>query len=155
MQLTRFSDFGLRVLMYLNQHDLPAPVTIAEIAGQFDIPHNHLVKVVNRLGKLGWVRALRGRNGGLRLAVPADGLRLGTVLRSLEGSSELVDCDTPPCALRGRCLLKGALNAGLEAFYRTLDEYTLADVCAQGTGEAIVVMHRRFLDGGKPGAGHA
>ncbi|QDQ27722.1 Rrf2 family transcriptional regulator [Chitinimonas arctica] len=145
MQLTHFSDFGLRVLMYLSQHERAAPITIAEIAGQFDIPHNHLVKVVNRLGKLGWISALRGRNGGLRLAVPADTLRLGVVLQGLENTTELINCDTPPCALRGSCLLKGALNAGLLAFYRTMDEYTLADVCANRTGTAIIELQRRFV----------
>ncbi|GAB3243604.1 RrF2 family transcriptional regulator [Chitinimonas naiadis] len=155
MQLTRFSDFGLRVLMYLSQHERPAPVTIAEIASQFDIPHNHLIKVVNKLGKLGWVTTLRGRNGGLRLAVSADTLHLGKVLRGLEASTELINCDEPVCVLRGRCLLKRALNAGLDAFYQTMDDYTLADVCAKGTGEAIVTMHRRYLVQLEAGAGHA
>lgn len=146
MQLTRFSDFGLRVLMYLSQHDRAQPVTIAEIASQFNVPHNHLVKVVNKLGKLGWVATLRGRGGGLRLAVPPDQLRLGTVLRGLEGSTELIHCDEPPCVLSGRCILKRALDAGLQAFYRQMDEYTLADVCAHRTGEAIVTLHRNYLD---------
>lgn len=146
MQLTRFSDFGLRVLMYLSQHDRAQPVTIAEIATQFNVPHNHLVKVVNKLGKLGWVATLRGRGGGLRLAAPPDQLRLGMVLRGLEGSTELIHCDDPPCVLSGHCILKRALDAGLQAFYRQMDEYTLADVCAHRTGEAIVTLHRNYLD---------
>ncbi|MGQ5524341.1 RrF2 family transcriptional regulator [Chitinimonas sp. PSY-7] len=147
MQLTRFSDLGLRTLMYLslNDADRTLPVTIAEIAHQFDIPHNHLVKVVNKLGKLGWVTAIRGRKGGLQLAVSAENLRLGQVLRGLEGSTELINCDEPPCTLRGQCLLKGALNAGLEAFYSKMDEFNLADVCARRTGEAIITLHRQFL----------
>lgn len=145
MQLTRFSDLGLRVLMYLSHADREELVTIAEIATQFQIPHNHLIKVVNRLGKLGWILAARGRNGGLRLARPADTIRLGTVLREMEETTQLVDCDAPLCALSGHCLLKGALNAGLEAFYAKMDEYTLADVCKNGTGTAILTMHRHFL----------
>jgi len=145
MQLTRFSDLGLRVLMYLTQQDRLLPVTIGEIADQFNVPHNHLVKVVNRLGKLGWVNATRGRNGGLRLAVPAHALRLGTVLQGLEEVTQLIDCDNPPCTLRGQCLLKGALNAGLAAFYATMDGYTLADVCQSRTGEALITLHRDFL----------
>ncbi|MDN3577772.1 Rrf2 family transcriptional regulator [Chitinimonas viridis] len=146
MQLTRFSDLGLRVLMYLTQHDRALPVTIAEIAGQFQVPHNHLIKVVNRLGKLGWVTATRGRNGGLRLAAPAQGLQLGQVLQGLEHSTELINCEDPPCTLRGHCLLKVALNAGLAAFYNKMDDYTLADVCGSRTGEAIITLHRQFLD---------
>lgn len=146
MQLTRFSDFGLRVLMYLaRQEERTLPVTIGEIAEQFGVPHNHLVKVVNRLGKLGWVSATRGRHGGLRLAAAPDALRLGQVLQGLEEVTELIDCDNPPCVLDGRCLLKAALNAGLAAFYAKMDEYTLADVCAKRTGEAIITLHRQFL----------
>ncbi|WP_374350765.1 Rrf2 family transcriptional regulator [Chitinimonas sp.] len=146
MQLTRFSDLGLRVLMYLSHQDeRTAPVTIAEIASQFAVPHNHLVKVVNRLGKLGWLNATRGRNGGLRLAASASSLKLGAVLSGLEETTQLIDCHNPPCPLGGGCLLKAALNAGLAAFYARMDEYTLADVSAQGTGEAIITLHRQFV----------
>ncbi|MBV8657560.1 MAG: Rrf2 family transcriptional regulator [Burkholderiales bacterium] len=145
MQLTRFSDLGMRVLMYLSRQDRALPVTVAEIATQFAVPHNHLIKVVNRLGKLGWIRATRGRNGGLRLVPESGSLGLGHILRNLEQVTQLVDCTSPPCALQGRCLLKSALDAGLAAFYDKMDEYTLADVCAKRTGEAIITMHRHFL----------
>jgi len=145
MQLTRFTDLGLRVLMYLTQHERSEPVTSAEIASQFDVPHNHMIKVVHKLGKLGWVSTQRGRHGGLRLAVAPGQLRLGEVLRALEASDELVDCDTPPCVLRGRCLLKSALNDGLAAFHRKMDEYTLADVCKSRTGAALLTLHRKLV----------
>jgi Rrf2 family nitric oxide-sensitive transcriptional repressor len=145
MQLTRFTDLGLRVLMYLSQHDRTLPVTIGEIATQFDVPHNHLVKVVNRLGKLGWIEATRGRNGGLRLVPSSMKLPLGRVLLGLEEVTELINCDHPPCTLQGQCILKGALDAGLRAFYAKMDEYTLSDVCAKKTGNAIIKMHRQFL----------
>ena len=128
MQLTRFSDLGLRVLMYLNYPERIGPVTIREIAEEFAVPHNHLVKVVNRLGKLGWIRSVRGRNGGLRLAIAPERLRLGHVLRGLEEVTQLIDCEAQPCVLRGRCLLKAALDAGLNAFYSKMDEYSLADI---------------------------
>lgn len=145
MQLTRFTDFGLRMLMYLSKHDRATPITIAEIAGQFDVPHNHLIKVANRLGKLGLVKALRGRNGGLVLAVPAETIRLGEALRGLEGDVPLVNCEDPPCALGGRCLLTGALRAGLNAFYDRMNEFSLADVSTGRTEAAIVTMHRNYL----------
>ena len=144
MQLTRFTDLGLRVLMYLTQHDRPEPVTSAEIATQFEVPHNHVIKVVHRLGKLGWVTTQRGRHGGLWLAVEPSALRLGEVLRGLEGATALVDCDTPPCVLRDHCMLKGALHEGLSAFYRKMDEYTLADVCKSRTRTALISLHRKF-----------
>jgi len=145
MQLTRFSDLGLRVLMYLQHQDRVLPVTIAEIAAQFTVPHNHLVKVVNRLGKLGWIKATRGRNGGLRLAVEPADLRLGEVLRGLEEVTQLIDCDHPPCVLNSGCLLKAALNAGLNAFYDKMNEYSLADVYARRTSDTIITLHRQFL----------
>lgn len=145
MQLTRFTDFGLRMLMYLSKHDRATPITIAEIAAQFEVPHNHLIKVANRLGKLGLVKAVRGRNGGLVLALPAENILLGDTLRGLEGDTPLVNCDDPPCVLGGRCLLTGALGAGLSAFYTHMNSYTLADVSAGRTETAIVKMHRNYL----------
>ncbi|MFT3735080.1 MAG: Rrf2 family transcriptional regulator [Rhodocyclaceae bacterium] len=152
MQLTRFTDFGLRILMYLTR-ERDTPVTIGEIARQFEVPHNHLVKVANRLGKLGWVTAVRGRNGGLVLGADADSLRIGEVLRQLEESESLIDCESQPCALNGRCLLKAALNAGLAAFYDKMNEYSLADVSRGKTGSAIITLHRDFMTA--MGASHA
>ena len=146
MQLTRFSDLGLRVLMYLAHHDRAEPVTIAEIATQFQVPTNHLTKVVNKLGHLGWVTTLRGRHGGLRLAQAATQIHVGTVVQQMEGHEELIDCAGLDCVLTGRCLLQGALNAALRAFYDELNRHTLADVCGKRTGEAIIQLHRQFLD---------
>src|SRR4051812_17707699 len=94
MRLTRFSDISLRVLIYLarNGKAQAVPVTVAEIATQFDLPVNHLVKVVGELVRAKWVRAVRGRHGGLHLAADPAELTVGTVLRLLEGEGELVDC---------------------------------------------------------------
>ena len=145
MQLTRFADLGLRVLMYLT-HDRPdSPVTNAEIASQFQVPHNHVIKVVNKLGKLGWVDTQRGRGGGLRLAVPATSLRLGDVLLGLEPTRSLVDCDDPPCVLRQRCSVKSALDQALASFYSTLNEYTLAELTRNRTASVLVTLHRKYV----------
>ena len=149
MRLTRFSDIGLRVLIYLERAgERPHPVTVAEIGKQFDIPLNHLVKVVGQLAKLGWVQATRGRNGGLRLAADPALLTIGQVLRKLEGDEdELVDCDGTNCALKMDCQLRGMLRAGMRAFYEAMDRYTLAHATAGSTGEQVVRMHRMFWDG--------
>lgn len=144
MQLTRFADLGLRVLMYLTQERAQVPVTNAEIASQFQVPHNHVIKVVNKLGKLGWVETQRGRGGGLRLAVSAESLRLGDVLRGLEPTHSLVDCDTPPCVLRQRCSVKSALDQALAAFYLSLNEHTLAALCRNRTANVLVMLHRKY-----------
>lgn len=149
MRLTRFTDIGLRVLIYLEHSSQGrGPVTVAEIGAQFDLPVNHLVKVVGQLARAGWVQATRGRNGGLRLAVDPATLSIGAVLRGLEGDSELVDCVGTGCRLSGDCRLRAALMAGMRAFYDAMDEYTLADMTAGGTGEHIIEMHRTYVKQG-------
>jgi Rrf2 family nitric oxide-sensitive transcriptional repressor len=146
MRLTRFSDIGLRVLIYLERAgERPHPVTVAEIGKQFDLPPNHLVKVVGQLAKLGWVQATRGRNGGLRLAANPATLTIGQVLRKLEGEDdELVDCEGTNCALQLDCQLRGMLRAGMRAFYEAMDRYTLLDATAGGTGDKVIQMHRLY-----------
>lgn len=144
MQLTQFTDFGLRVLMYLTQVDKEQLVTINEICEQFNLPRNHLIKVVNKLVKLGWVDAVRGRNGGLRLAINPTELGLGQAIRELEETKHLIDCGKKQCVLMSHCHLKGFLDDGLEQFYQLLDQKTLADSVAKPTGESIMRMHKHF-----------
>lgn len=142
MQLTHFTDLGLRVLMYLSHQDGVAPVTISEIAERFAVSRHHLVKVVHFMAQEGWLITTRGKGGGLALARPAQGYRLGQVIRALERVTDLIDCAEPPCALRGQCRLKSVLDQALDAFFAVLERYTLADAVASPTGEAIVVLHR-------------
>ena len=144
MQLTRFTDLGLRVLLYLTHKERDTFVTIAEIAEQFEVPHNHLIKVVNRLGKLGWIVATRGRNGGLNLVCDPRRLSLSTIIQGLEGTTQLIDCASPPCALKSGCQLKSALDIGLRAFYASLEKVYLADMVKTPTGEKIVKLHRDY-----------
>lgn len=146
MRVTQFSDIGLRVLIYLSKAGSErAPATIAEIAAQFDIAVNHLVKVVGHMARVGWIQATRGRNGGIRLAIDPALLRIGSVLRELEGDAELVDCEAKRCGLSQDCRLRSVLGEGLRAFYDALDRYTLADMTAGSAGEKIVRMHRAFV----------
>ncbi|WP_088139758.1 Rrf2 family transcriptional regulator [Achromobacter xylosoxidans] len=143
MQLTRFTDFGLRVLMYLTQcRDRSAAVTIPEIADRFSVSRNHLVKVVHFMAQQGWVSTSRGKGGGLRLAQAADRYRLGDLIRQLEQQGPLIDCREPPCALDGACRLSGVLAQTLQAFYEALNGYTLADLVRDPTAAAIIRLHR-------------
>jgi len=144
MQLTKFTDLSLRVLMYLTQEDRLIPVTINEVASQFDVPRNHLIKVVTRLNKLGWLSATRGRNGGLRLGVVADKLRLGDMLMELENATALIDCAVPPCSLKGQCHLKEILDIGLKEFYEHMNTFTLADIVNVKTKSAVINMHKQY-----------
>ncbi|UGA38296.1 Rrf2 family transcriptional regulator [Chromobacterium haemolyticum] len=119
MQLTRFTDLGLRVLMYLTWQEEGQLATIPEIAACFEVSRNHLVKVVHFMAQQGWLQTSRGKGGGLALARAPEQYRVGEVVRELEGLSQLIDCADPPCALRQGCRLKGALDEALAAFFRT------------------------------------
>jgi Rrf2 family nitric oxide-sensitive transcriptional repressor len=130
MKLTAFTDYSLRVLIYLaTEPDRRA--TIAEICAAFDIKANHLTKVVHHLGKCGWVSTVRGKGGGLTLARPADQISVGRVVRDAEGEDQPAECfssEESHCAIVRGCRLKGVLGEAVDAFYAVLDRYTLADI---------------------------
>jgi len=141
MQLTRFTDLGLRVLMYLSGALPGRVVTIAEIAERFEVAHNHLSKVVQFMGQQGWLVNVRGKGGGIRLARAPERFTLGQLVRTLERNDDLIDCAEPPCALRGRCALKRLFSQAENAFFDALDQHTLADAVAGPTFEAVVRLH--------------
>jgi Rrf2 family nitric oxide-sensitive transcriptional repressor len=133
VQLTRHSDYSLRVLIYLAL-DPERLVTIEEVARSYEISKAHLMKVVHRLGLAGYVETVRGRKGGLRLAKPAGQIRVGDVVRSAEENLALVECFEPAtsrCAIDPACGLRPVLHEALESFLATLDRYTLADLVAR------------------------
>jgi Rrf2 family nitric oxide-sensitive transcriptional repressor len=133
VQLTRHSDYSLRVLIYLAL-DPERLVTIEEVARSYEISKAHLMKVVHRLGLAGYVETVRGRKGGLRLAQPAGQIRVGDVVRSAEENLALVECFEPAtsrCAIDPACGLRPVLHEALESFLATLDRYTLADLVAR------------------------
>ena len=127
MQLNKFTDYALRILMYISQPK-DVPYTIAEIAENLKVSQNHLVKIVHFMGKQGWLITTRGKGGGLRLNPEILNYRLGHIVRILQGDAQIVECNTPPCVLRSRCGLKGILDHALIQFYQSLDQYTVADV---------------------------
>jgi len=130
MKLTAFTDYSLRVLIYL----AAAPerrATVSEIAAAFDVKENHLTKVVHHLGKRGWVETTRGKGGGLLLAKPAKDICIGDVVRDTEGQAMPAECfaaEESTCAIVSCCRLKGVLAEAVKAFYAVLDRYTLADI---------------------------
>ena len=125
VRLTRYSDYALRVLIYLaaRPEELSA---INDISRAYGISQNHLMKVVSDLAGNGYVTSLRGRNGGIRLAMPAKDIRVGAVVRHTEQDLELVDCDG--CVIAPVCGLPGAFHEAVRAFLAVLDGYTLADL---------------------------
>ncbi|CAN5402864.1 nitric oxide-sensing transcriptional repressor NsrR [soil metagenome] len=130
MRLTVYSDYALRMLMYLalKKGELS---TIADIAASYDISENHLMKVAHQLGVGGFVETVRGRGGGLRLARPIEAIGLAEVVRYTEPDMAIVQCFKPvdaPCAIRPACVLRRALEKARDAFMTVLGEYTLADL---------------------------
>lgn len=128
MQLKKYTDYGLRVLMYLAAKEDNERVTIDELSGIFNVPRNHLNKVVHQLGKEGLIETRRGKNGGFLLAVDPADVRLDRVIRRLEGDEYWIDCHKPECAIFPVCELKSLINQGKETFYNFLSNYTLASL---------------------------
>ncbi|KRB67853.1 RrF2 family transcriptional regulator [Noviherbaspirillum sp. Root189] len=130
MRLTDYTDYALRVLMYLGMRPTRL-VTIQEIATAHDISKNHLTKVVHHLGQVDLVHTVRGRAGGIRLGKRPDQIPLGTVVRLTEPDFNMVECFDETqnrCALSPMCVLKYALAAATDAYLKTLDRLTLSDI---------------------------
>lgn len=136
MRFTRYTDYALRVLMYLGRkgEDLS---TIKEIAARYGISENHLMKVVHQLGRHGYITTIRGRQGGMRLAAAPDKINIGEVVRATEDDLRIVECfddQTNTCPITKVCGLAGMIDEALAAFLAVLDQKTLADVLGISVG---------------------
>jgi len=141
MRLTTFSDYSLRVLIYL----AAAPdtrSTIADIAGAFGVSEHHLVKVVQLLGREGVLRTTRGRKGGVELARPATEINVGELVRLTEGGDMPAECfdeETNTCVLAGGCGLQRILKEAVDKFYAALGQYSVADLRASPRKAALLL----------------
>lgn len=130
MRLTMYTDYSLRVLLYLASRE-EETVTITELADFYKISRNHLVKVVHNLGLKGYILTTRGRNGGIKLARTAKEILVGDVVRSTEPDFDLLECFNPAtdqCVITRSCSLKSVLFNAQKSFLSELDQYTLADI---------------------------
>lgn len=130
MHLTDYTDYALRVLMYLGSQG-DRLVTIDEVARVYSISRNHLTKVVHRLGQAGYVTTVRGRTGGMRLGRRPDDIQIGAVVRLTEPDFTVVECfdeTRNTCSLSPTCVLKAVLGQATRNFLRELDGVTLANV---------------------------
>jgi Rrf2 family nitric oxide-sensitive transcriptional repressor len=130
MRLTLYTDYSLRVLLYLATHE-DKLVTITELADFYKISRNHLVKVVHNLGLSGYIVTARGRNGGLKLARPSKEIMVGEVVRSTEPDFDLLECFNPAtnqCVITSSCSLKFVIFNAQVSFLGELDKHTLADI---------------------------
>jgi Rrf2 family nitric oxide-sensitive transcriptional repressor len=129
MRLTSFSDYALRLLMFAASNG-DRRITIEETARRFAISRAHLMKVANELTRAGFLRAVRGRSGGLILGKPANEIRLSDVLGAVEPDFALAECFGVGnrCLITPHCRLRRALDEALAAFIGVLDRYTVADL---------------------------
>jgi len=129
VRLTRYTDYGVRVLIYLAVRP-DGFGTVRSIADAYQISRNHLMKVVQELSRCGYVNTVRGRGGGIRLRLKPECICVGQVVRDMETDLEIVECFGPGnrCVITPECTLKHVLAESLEAFLAVLDRYTLADL---------------------------
>lgn len=130
MRLSTYTDFGLRTLMYLATLPEGQLSSAAEVSSVYNISLNHLVKVAGQLKKLGYLEATRGKNGGICLALSAQDINVGLVIRQLENHLDGVDCSSTNCKLVPVCRLRKALALAMEDFLKVMDGYSLADLIA-------------------------
>lgn len=133
MKLTRFTDYSLRVLIYLGLKE-NGRVTIREISDAYGISRNHLMKVVSLLTRMNYLDARRGPGGGIALARSPSEINVADVVRDMEDDLNLVECfcDGGACVIQPMCELKTALNKALAAYLNTLEQYTLSDLLKPG-----------------------
>ncbi len=132
MRLTVYSDYALRLMMYLGLRTGEDLSTIDEVAAAYGISKAHLMKITNELGRKGLIETIRGRQGGMRLARDASAIRVGDIVRACEPDFALVPCMEAEggnaCVVLPACVLKRALAAAAAAFLEVLDGYTLRDL---------------------------
>lgn len=136
MRLNRSTDIALRVVMLLASGG--GRLTVDRLADALEVPRNHMAKVVQRLQRHGFVVTARGRVGGVEVPDGALDASVGAVVRALEGDEEVVDCDGPPCPLRGGCHLRTALRQARQAFLTALDAVTVRALVATPTGPVLL-----------------
>lgn len=129
MRMTFHTDYALRMLIYVAMR--PGVIsTVNDVAQAYGLSRNHLLKVARKLGRLGYLETIRGRSGGIRLAVPAGEINIGALVRATEEDFSLVECmqaQTSACVISPACMLKGMFSDALAAYLAALDKYTLAD----------------------------
>jgi len=139
MQLTRFTDYALRVLIYVGAHP-DRLSTISEVAASYRISENHLMKVVNHLATVGYVGTVRGKGGGMKLSRSPQLINIGEVVRDCEDNMDIVECFNPrqrTCPLLPSCTLKSVLSEAKKNFLTTLDGYTLQDMLSAQSRELL------------------
>ena len=128
MQLTRYTDYALRTLIQTALMPDGERLSVTTITATYNISRSHVMKIVQRLGQLSYLRNVRGKGGGIELGMPPDMINIGQVVRDMEANLQVIDCNSPSCKLQPACRLRGILAEAMGAFIGVLDRYTLADL---------------------------
>lgn len=143
MHITQHTDYALRALIYLGSNP-DRLVTILEISERFDVSRTHLMKVVSKLIRAGFIEGIRGKGGGLRLQRAPIEIRIGDVVREMEPDLELAECfgTSSSCVLNPECKLKHALLNALSAFLASLDSVSLANLLGERESSLLHLLQR-------------
>jgi Rrf2 family nitric oxide-sensitive transcriptional repressor len=137
VQLLVYTDYALRILLFVGAHHPGPPVPAGEIADAYGISVDHVAKAAKALTRHGLLRATRGAGGGVQLARAPREIRIGDVVRLFESGRGPVAClrsDGDPCRVKPACRLRGLFERAQAAFYRELDRETLEDVLQTRSG---------------------
>lgn len=128
MKLNKQTDYALRILIYASITTGEELLSIQQATDVYALSRNHVMKIVQKLGQLGYLKTIRGKGGGFKLGRAPELINIGQLIRQLENSLVLTDCDQPPCRLSQGCQLKRVLAEAMVSFLGVLDKYTLADL---------------------------
>jgi Rrf2 family nitric oxide-sensitive transcriptional repressor len=140
MQLTRYTDYGLRTLIYLALLPSGRRASIDEISSTYNISRNNVNKIVHQLGKAGIIETKRGKGGGFYLKRAPEELNIGDLVILLENTLQVVECKAPQCRILPACKLKGLLGQATQAFLQSLKAYTLADLLEDESQSLIQIL---------------
>ncbi len=140
MQLTSFTDYGLRALIYLATLPQGELTSITKVTETYNVSRNHMVKIINKLGQLGYVETVRGKNGGIRLGMAAESIVLGDLVRAIE-PLQIVNCSDEFCHITPACRLKNVLADARAVFLAELDKHTLASLVDDNPPLRILLNH--------------
>ena len=140
MKLTRYTDYGLRILIFLAVLPEGKKATIDAICDAFSLSRNHVNKIVHQLGKEGFIHTRRGKGGGFSLAMSPENINVGVVVAKLENNLQVIDCASPLCSILPACRLKGVLNEAAKAFMAVLYGTRLSDLIQQEEQNLIALL---------------
>ncbi|UYM14102.1 RrF2 family transcriptional regulator [Endozoicomonas euniceicola] len=135
MRLTKHTDFALRILVYSAMEAGEGRLlSVQEVTDAFEVPRTHVMKIVQKLGQLGYLQTFRGKGGGFRLGMQPEDINLAEVVKAMESSITLVECEEIACRDCSTCQLKAIMNQAMAAFFNVLAQYSLADALDKKNG---------------------